>query len=53
MQVFNWSNRTKFRHKFINPLLVLELLQMTIPDKPKSSNQKYIIAKKGKMLLES
>ena len=41
MQAMNWKNRTKFRDKFIIPLLEKGLLEMTIPEKPKSSKQKY------------
>lgn len=41
MELFNWSNRTKFRNKYINPLLEIGLLEMTVPDKPNSSLQKY------------
>jgi len=37
-----------FRTKIIKPLLKLGLLKMTIPDKPNSRNQKYIIDKKIK-----
>jgi len=35
------KNRTKFREQFIKPLLNLRLLQMTIPDKPRSRLQRY------------
>lgn len=41
MQAVGWKNRTKFRHKFIFPLLEINALQMTIPDKPNSRLQKY------------
>ena len=53
MAQFNWSDRTKFKKKFINPLIVLNLMSMTIPDKPNSSKQKYIITEKGRVLLNS
>lgn len=53
MEQFGWKDRTKFRNKFINPLLKDGLLQMTIPDKPNSSKQKYVITEKGKKLLEN
>jgi ATP-dependent DNA helicase RecG len=52
MHEFGWSNRTKFRQKFINPMLELNLIAMTIPGKPKSSKQKYAITDNGKLLLK-
>jgi len=45
------SNRTKFRDKYIKPLLEMGLLAMTKPDKPTSSQQKYYMTEKGKILL--
>lgn len=41
------KNRTKFRQKYIAPLLEHQLLSMTILDKPKSSKQKYKITQVG------
>ena len=48
MDVLNWSSRTKFRNKFINPLLETSLISMTIPEKPSSSKQQYYTTEKGK-----
>lgn len=45
------TNRTKFRNSVLKPLLEDKLIRMTIPDKPRSSKQKYIITKKGKKYL--
>jgi ATP-dependent DNA helicase RecG len=42
MSLFGWTNRTKFRDKFIRPLLDAGLLAMTEPDKPRSSRQRYV-----------
>jgi ATP-dependent DNA helicase RecG len=42
MDLLGWKHRTKFKHKFIKPLIEQERLKMTIPDKPQSSKQKYI-----------
>jgi predicted HTH transcriptional regulator/predicted transcriptional regulator len=53
MAQFNWSDRSKFKKKFINPLIVINLLSMSIPDKPNSSKQRYIITDRGRMLLKS
>ncbi len=47
------KDREYFRSKILKPLIESELLQMTIPDKPNSPNQKYVITKKGKKLLEN
>lgn len=40
MKYLGFKNRTKFRSKYLNPLLGTKL-KMTIPDKPTSRNQKY------------
>jgi len=36
------ANRGYFRTKVLKPLLDVEKLRMTIPDKPNSRNQKYV-----------
>ena len=41
MQVAGRSNRTKFRDQVLKPLMEAGWLEMTIPDKPRSSKQKY------------
>ena len=46
-----WTNRTKFRNKYITPLLGENLLGMTNLKKPSSPNQKYVITDAGKKLL--
>jgi predicted HTH transcriptional regulator len=46
------TNRTKFRDQVLSPLIKMELISMTIPDKPTSSNQKYRLTVKGRDLLE-
>ena len=52
MKQIKWSNRTKFRNKFINPLLGTAFIQMTIPDKPNSSKQQYQITERGEAFLQ-
>lgn len=41
------KNRTRFRQKWLTPLLELALLAMTLPDKPRSKHQKYHITTRG------
>ena len=47
------SNRTKFRDQVLTPLLKEGLLTMTVPDKPRSSLQKYRLTEKGNDLLDA
>lgn len=42
MAYLGYKDRVKFKKKYINPLLN-NGLTMTIPDKPNSRNQKYIV----------
>jgi ATP-dependent DNA helicase RecG len=51
LALLEWQDRTKFRKKFVNPLLEKGLLEMTIPSKPSSPNQQYILTKEGRKLL--
>ena len=41
------KNDEHFRKKYIKPALTLNVIEMTIPDKPRSSKQKYRLTKKG------
>lgn len=47
-----YTDKTKFRKKFIYPLLEADILEQTIPDKPNSRNQKYRLTAKGLQLKE-
>ena len=47
------ADRTKFRRKYVHPLLAANILEQTIPDKPNSQNQKYRLTAKGLALKES
>lgn len=53
MEVMGVTNRTKFRKKYIIPLIDEELLAMSFPNKPNSSLQKYYITEKGKLLYKA
>ena len=45
------TNRTKFRHQVLNPVLEAGLIQMTIPDKRTSSKQRYRLTEAGRQWL--
>ena len=47
------TDRTKFRRKYIHPLLETGILELTIPEKPNSQNQKYRLTAKGIALKDS
>ncbi len=49
--LFNFSDRTKFKRKYINPLIAEGLLTMTVSDEPNSRLQQYYTTEKGKSLL--
>lgn len=51
MTVLGRSNRTKFRDRVLTPLLNAGLVEMTIPDKPRSSKQQYQLTPLGRQLL--
>ena len=44
------SDRTKFRDQILRPLLDQGLLEMTIPEKPKSSRQRYQTTESGRVI---
>jgi len=51
MAIAGRSNRTKFRDQVLKPLLKAGLLEMTIPDKPRSRLQKYRLTDMGRAWL--
>lgn len=53
MKSMKLKDRVYFRADILQPAIKLELIEMTIPDKPNSPNQKYRITDKGKELLKS
>lgn len=53
MAVADRANRTKFRDQVLKPMLADGLLEVTIPDKPTSSKQRYRATDKGRILLAS
>jgi hypothetical protein len=51
MEIAGRADRTKFRNQVLAPLLENDLVQMTIPDKPRSSKQRYQLTDKGRGIL--
>ncbi len=51
MKVAEQTNRTRFRKTILRPLLDAGLIEMTIPDKPRSSKQKYRLTAKGRAVV--
>jgi len=51
MAIAGRTNRTKFRDQVLKPLLEVGWLEMTIPEKPRSSKQRYRLTDKGRDLL--
>ena len=45
MKLVGQTNRSRFKKNIINPLLEVGILSMTIPNKPNSPLQQYIIKK--------
>ncbi len=48
---FGLKDRRRLRETYINPALEGVLIEMTIPDKPCSSKQKYRLTEKGRRVL--
>ena len=46
MNILGRTNRTKFKLAIIYPLIDHGFIELTIPDKPKSPNQKYRVTNK-------
>ena len=46
-----WSNSSKFKAKYVTPLIEAQLVCMTHPDKPTNPNQRYLLTENGKLLL--
>lgn len=53
MAELSLNDRVNFSRNYLEPALSYGLIEMTIPDKPKSSNQKYRLTQAGKHLFET
>ena len=51
MDIVGRTSRTTFGNSALKPLMQTGLIEMTIPEKPQSSNQKYRITDMGRALL--
>ena len=51
MSFMDVTDRTKFRRKYIHPLLEAGILEQTVPNKPNSRNQKYQLTAIGLELI--
>ena len=51
MAVMGRTNRTKFRNQVLRPLLDAGWIEMTVPDKPRSRNQRYRTTAAGREVL--
>ena len=50
--ILNLKDEDHFRSAYLKPALQQNLISLTIPKKPNSSNQKYRLTKKGQALIE-
>ena len=53
MEKFGQVNRTRFKRTCLDILINIGLATPTVPDKPNSRFQKYVLTEKGKSLIES
>jgi predicted HTH transcriptional regulator len=52
MQALQLKDRVNFTRIYLEPALVLNLIEMTQPDSPKSPTQKYRLTAKGRQLTD-
>ena len=53
MEILELKNRSHFSISYLEPELKEELIEMTLPEKSKSKNQKYRLTPKGLVLKEN
>jgi len=49
-ELMELKNREHFKNIYLNPAIEQDFIELTIPDKPTSPNQKYRLTQKGKQL---
>lgn len=52
MQSLGYSDRSKFRNRYVNRLLEAELLEMSDPNSPNSPKQEYRVTEEGRKLIK-
>lgn len=52
MAIDGRTHRTKFRDQVVKPLLEQDWLEMTLPQSPRSPQQKYRLTEQGQVLLD-
>lgn len=52
-EALDLSDRKNLRENYLNPAFDAELIEYTLPDKPKSKHQKYRLTEKGKAYKKS
>jgi ATP-dependent DNA helicase RecG len=50
LSLLGLSNHSKNKKSYLLPLIEIGIIEMTIPEKPNSQNQKYKLTNKGKKL---
>lgn len=53
MEKLELTHRGSFTNVYLRPALELGLVEMTLPDKSKSRQQKYCLTEKGKQLISA
>ncbi len=53
MPLLNLKHRPTFFYNYLQPSIELGLIEMTIPDKPKSSKQRYKLSEKGAVVKQT
>ncbi|MFC1695236.1 Fic family protein [Pseudomonadota bacterium] len=52
MELLKLRNRPSFQQTYLRPASKLGVIEMTLPDKPRSQNQKYLITDLGRKVRE-
>lgn len=53
MEITGEKNRTRFRSDVLRPLFKNGMIEMTLPEKPNSSKQRYVATEEGMLMLKN